>query len=98
MRDAEIGPLNGRDWRIRWQARMRRVFETQIVLVGETSEVIVAMSSGTIDQDAALAYINLLAVESSFGTRVSAPLRTSLPMRNVKILHRLGPIRCAGSP
>ncbi len=94
--DAQIGPLNGRDWRIRWQARMRRVFETQIVLVGETSEVIVAMSSGTIDQDAALAYINLLAVESSFGTRVSATqdITSHEECQNSP----LGAIRCAGSP
>ena len=64
--DAQIGPLNGRDWRMRWQARMNRVFESQIVLVGETGDGIVAMSSGTIDQDSALAYIDLLAVDRQF--------------------------------
>jgi ribosomal protein S18 acetylase RimI-like enzyme len=67
--DEQIGPLNCRDWRMRWQARMSRVFETQIVLVGETSDGIVAMSSGTIDQDAALAYIDLLAVDRQFHRR-----------------------------
>ncbi len=61
--EARFGRLNGQDWRMRWQSRMNKVFETQIVLVGDTDEGIVAMSSGTIDQDAALAYIDLLAVD-----------------------------------
>ena len=33
-----IGPLNGQDWRTRWHTRMQRVFETEIVLVGEAGE------------------------------------------------------------
>src|SRR5262249_39324095 len=61
--DTEIGPLNGRDWRMRWQSRMRQVFENQIVLVGVSGDSIAAMASGTIDQDAALSYIDLLAVD-----------------------------------
>src|SRR5262245_58692727 len=64
--DARIGPLNNRDWRTRWQARMRRVFQTEIVLVGETDGALVAMSSGTLDRDDALAYIDLLAVDRRF--------------------------------
>src|SRR5690349_18916377 len=64
--DARIGPLNGRDWRRRWQARMRNIFETQIILVGENAGEMVAMSSGTLDQESALAYIDLLAVGSRF--------------------------------
>ena len=67
--DARIGPLNGRDWRMRWEARMRQVFDKQIVLVGETGDGVAAMSSGTIDQDAALAYIDLLAVDRRFHRR-----------------------------
>ena len=67
--DAQIGPLNGQDWRMRWQARMRQVFEKEIVLVGQTGDCIAAMSSGTIDQDAALAYIDLLAVDRQFHRR-----------------------------
>ena len=67
--DAQFGPLNGKDWRMRWQARMSRVFETQIVLVGETGDGIAAMSSGTIEQDAALGYIDLLAVDRQFRRR-----------------------------
>src|SRR4051812_34579175 len=64
--DSQIGPLNGRDWRVRWQDRMRRVFETEIVLVGESGDSIAAMSSGTIDRDAALGYVDLLAVDRQF--------------------------------
>ena len=48
--DERIGPLNGRDWRTRWQARMRHIFETEIVLVGESGAEMVAMSSGTLDR------------------------------------------------
>jgi ribosomal protein S18 acetylase RimI-like enzyme len=64
--DERIGPLNGRDWRTRWQARMRHIFETEIVLVGESGAEMVAMSSGTLDPDDALAYIDLLAVDRRF--------------------------------
>src|SRR5437762_14109606 len=64
--DDRIGPLNGRSWRERWQERMRRVFETEIVLVGETGGGIVAMSSGMIDPGPALAYVDLLAVDRQF--------------------------------
>ena len=67
--DARIGPLNGQDWRMRWEARMRQVFEKQIVLLGETGDGIAAMSSGTIDRDAALAFIDLLAVDRRFHRR-----------------------------
>ena len=42
--DARVGPLNGKDWRTRWQTRMRRVFESQIVLVGESGGELAAMS------------------------------------------------------
>ena len=67
--DARIGPLNGRSWRTRWQARMRRVFEAEIVLVGESDGTLAAMSSGTFDRDDALAYIDLLAVDRRFQGR-----------------------------
>src|SRR5580704_18352922 len=63
------GPLNGRDWRMRWKDRLRHVFETQIVLVGETGGEIAAMSSGTLDHADALAYIDLLAVDRRFRRR-----------------------------
>src|SRR5690349_15216798 len=64
-----MGPLNNRDWRTRWKDRMRHVFATQIVLIGETGGELAAMSSGTLDQDAALAYIDLLAVDRRFRRR-----------------------------
>ena len=64
--DARVGPLNGRDWRTRWQARMRKVFETEIVLVAETGGETVAMSGGTLDRADALAFIDLLAVDRRF--------------------------------
>src|SRR5450432_1262361 len=59
-----VGPLNGRDWRTGWQARIRHVFETQIVFIGETADEIAAMSSGTMETGTALAYIDLLAVDA----------------------------------
>jgi ribosomal protein S18 acetylase RimI-like enzyme len=58
-----MGPLNGRGWRMRWKDRLRHVFETQIVLVGDAGGEIAAMSSGTLDPLTALAYIDLLAVD-----------------------------------
>jgi ribosomal protein S18 acetylase RimI-like enzyme len=64
--DDRIGPLNGRDWRMRWKDRLRHVFETEMVLVGEAAGELAAMSSGTLDQGAALAYIDLLAVDRRF--------------------------------
>src|SRR5438874_8588842 len=67
--DARVGPLNGRDWRTRWQARMQHIFETEIVLVGESDGAIVAVSTGTLDRDSALAYIDLLGVDRRFQGR-----------------------------
>src|ERR1700752_2315467 len=67
--DDRVGPLNGRDWRMRWNVRLRHVFETEIVLVGETAGELPAMSSGTLDQEAALAYVDLLAVDRRFRRR-----------------------------
>ena len=61
--DAKIGPLNGVDWRARWQARLQNVFNTQIILVGEADQRVQAMSSGTLDREPALAYIDLIAVD-----------------------------------
>src|ERR1700689_1845984 len=64
--EGRIGPLNGQDWRARWRTRMRDVFETQVVLIGEAGGELAAMSSGTLDTEAALAYIDLLAVDPRF--------------------------------
>ncbi|MEK7408922.1 MAG: GNAT family N-acetyltransferase [Acidobacteriota bacterium] len=67
--DERFGPLNGRDWRQRWQSRVTHIFATQMVLVGQTGGGIVAMASGTIDPAARLAFIDLLAVDQRFQGR-----------------------------
>lgn len=60
--DAAVGPLNGRDWRARWEARLKHVFQTQVVLIGEENRVLRAMASGTVDRDSALGFIDILVV------------------------------------
>ena len=67
--DARIGPLNGRDWRQRWQARLRNILATQIVLVGQCDGQLAAMASGTIDREAALGFIDVLCVGREFQGR-----------------------------
>jgi ribosomal protein S18 acetylase RimI-like enzyme len=64
--DERVGPLNGRDWRARWEARLRHIFATQIVLVGECDGELAAMATATIDEQAALGFIDVLAVERGF--------------------------------
>ena len=67
--DAEVGPLNGCDWRQRWANRLRKIFATQIVLVGELEGQLAAMATATIDRDTALGYIDVLCVGASFQSR-----------------------------
>ena len=67
--DQDFGPLNGRDWRERWSARLDKVFQTQIVLVGESAGKLAAMSSATLDGEAALGFIDILAVSREFQGR-----------------------------
>jgi GNAT superfamily N-acetyltransferase len=64
--DARVGPLNGKDWRTRWHARMLTIFATQIVLVGEMEGEIAAASTGTLDRESALGYIDLLGVDRRY--------------------------------
>src|SRR5688572_20518618 len=64
--DAAIGPLHGRSWRQRWSARLKSIFATQRVLVGEAGGQLAAMASATIDQDSALAFLDVLCVGRSF--------------------------------
>jgi ribosomal protein S18 acetylase RimI-like enzyme len=64
--DARFGPLNGNDWKARWQARLSKIFATQIVLVGEQSGAMAAVATATIDQAAALGFIDVLAVSREF--------------------------------
>jgi len=67
--DETIGPLNGYDWRKRWQWRLQKIFATQIVLIGETDGQIVAMASAALDGEAALGFIDVLAVAREFQGR-----------------------------
>lgn len=67
--DARFGPLNGCDWRERWNQRLAKVFATQIVLVGEDERQIVAVSTGTYDRANRLGFVDLLAVERRFQRR-----------------------------
>jgi len=60
--DERFGPLNGRDWRARWETRFARIFETQIVLVGEEGGEVVAIATGTYDAESRLGYVDLLGV------------------------------------
>ena len=46
-----MGPLNGRDWRTRFKDRMRHVFATEIVLVGETGGEIVSFRQACVTRD-----------------------------------------------
>jgi ribosomal protein S18 acetylase RimI-like enzyme len=64
--DRDFGPLNGRDWRERWSARLDNIFKSQVVLVGESTAQIAAMATATFDRQAALAFIDVLAVGSKF--------------------------------
>lgn len=67
--DERFGPLNGRDWRARWQSRFRHAFATEKVLVGEAEGRIVAFASGTLDEESRLGYIDLLAVDQRYQGR-----------------------------
>src|SRR5437868_14661339 len=67
--DVTIGPLNGCDWRQRWTNRLRKIFATQTVLVGESDGQLAAMASVTIDREAALGFVDVLAVAGDFQGR-----------------------------
>jgi ribosomal protein S18 acetylase RimI-like enzyme len=60
--DARFGPLNGVDWRERWRQRLEKVFSGQILLAGEDENGLAAVSTSTLDERPALAYIDILAV------------------------------------
>jgi ribosomal protein S18 acetylase RimI-like enzyme len=64
--DQDFGPLNGCDWRERWSARLDKIFDTQIVLVGELTGKLAAMASATLDGETALGFIDVLAVSREF--------------------------------
>jgi ribosomal protein S18 acetylase RimI-like enzyme len=60
--EERYGLLNGLDWRARWQRRVAKIFAEQIVLAGEAGGELVAAATATLDRDAALGYIDVLAV------------------------------------
>ncbi len=64
--DEKFGLLNGRDWRDRWTSRLEKIFETQVVLLGESAGHLAAMASGTLDQASTLGFIDVLAVSGEF--------------------------------
>ncbi len=66
--DQKYGPMNGLDWRARWDRRLKKVFETQIILIGEEDSEILACATGTYDAATAMGFVDLLAVvEASQG-------------------------------
>ena len=67
--DVTIGPLNGCDWRQRWANRLRKIFATQAVVVGEFDGQPAAMASVTTDPEAALGFVDVLAVGCDFQGR-----------------------------
>ena len=71
--DERFGPLNGKDWRQRWQARFSTVFNTQTILVGEidgeAGREMAAFASGMLDKETLLGFIDLLAVDQRFQGR-----------------------------
>jgi ribosomal protein S18 acetylase RimI-like enzyme len=67
--DARLGPLNGCDWRARWHTRLQKIFATQVVLVGEFDGQLAAVATGTVDDETALGFIDVLAVGRDFQGR-----------------------------
>ena len=63
--EAQMGALNGHGWRSRWRNRVRKAFDSEIVLLGEEEGKIVAYASGTIDESEKLALLDILAVHRS---------------------------------
>ncbi len=64
--DEKFGLMNGLDWRDRWKLRLEKVFETQVILVGELDGGVVACATGTYDPKTAMGFIDLLAVTQGY--------------------------------
>jgi ribosomal protein S18 acetylase RimI-like enzyme len=67
--DAKFGALNGRDWRNRWRSRLKNIFASQIVLIGDCDGQPAAIATATMDREAALAFIDVLAIGKGFQGR-----------------------------
>jgi len=64
--DDRFGPLNGVNWRERWQNKLRKAFRNETVLVGTTEGQLVAMAVGTIQEEMRLAFLDILAVGQEY--------------------------------
>jgi len=64
--DERFGPLNGCDWQSRWHDRLQKIFATQVILLGEQAGALAAVATATIDEHAALGFIDVLAVGCEF--------------------------------
>lgn len=62
LADEQFGLMNGLDWRARWQLQLEKVFDAQIILVGESEGAVVACATGTYDEATAMGFIDILAV------------------------------------
>jgi ribosomal protein S18 acetylase RimI-like enzyme len=60
--DLQFGALEGLDWRARWELRVDKIFETQILLTGKRDGEIVAAATGLVDSATGLGFVDLLAV------------------------------------
>lgn len=64
--DERFGPLNGHNWRRRWEMRVAAIFRNETILLGEAGGELVAVATGTIDPEFRLGYIDLIAVDRRF--------------------------------
>ena len=85
--DGRFGPLAGSDWKQHWRARLRRVLETQIVLVGEADGALCGVTTATIERESALAFIDILAIARDFQGR---GLGREMLRETIEHLRRMG--------
>ncbi|MBM3775061.1 MAG: GNAT family N-acetyltransferase [Acidobacteria bacterium] len=82
--DERFGPMNGKDWRRRWELRLAAAFRSQTLLVGETEGRVVAFASGSVDPDTRVGFIDLLAVDRRFQRRGCGRAMLNAMMRHMK--------------
>ncbi len=67
--EKRFGPFNGKGHREQWHLRLRKVFDWEIILVGECDGEIAACACGVYTPETRLAFLNLLAVDARFQGR-----------------------------
>jgi ribosomal protein S18 acetylase RimI-like enzyme len=67
--EERFGPFNGKGWREQWHLRLQKVFDREIILVGEAEGEIVAAATGTYTPETRLAFLDVLAVDPRFHRR-----------------------------